>query len=331
MLFNMFFRAFFVLYPDYGLVKDGRPDLRLVHQLYWVVLSSFILVNHAVLPLSFLIKGNFPEGTGPGRVCLGLARQQGKDNVKLMIMQFMTPLLVTIFNGYVCWRVRRFMRGHCPKGRMSCIGVYRRNVITLKETSRILYLLCFSSFIDSVIQAVFPNLDKIFKGNVLFWIWNIKGLSFNEGLFLTLPLFLEIPIESAPSKGKPYFYVSPPKCLLPRRPSQSFLTSCSSCVLPPSKPSTSSKMTMIEANDRNAGRKQTGLILSVRSASPLSTLPPPQPSSFSERTGVPKDEKSSKLVLSIPNNKPRNDFCKKYRTTFYCKQHNQVERVEPEP
>ena len=345
MLFNMFFRAFFVLYPDYGLVKDGQPDLRLVHQLYWVVFSSFVLVNHSVLPLPFLIKGNFPEGTGPGRVCLGLARQQGKDNAKLTIMQFMTPLLVTIFNWYICWRVRRFMRGHCPRGRMSCIGVYRRNVITLKETSSLLYILCFSSFIDSVIQAVFPNLDKILEGRVLFWMWNIKGISFNEGLFLTLPLFLDIPFESEATKGKTDFYVSVPNLLLPRPPTQSLLTPCSmpySSVLPPNEPSTSSEMIMNGAGDRNhATRKQTGVILSVRPASPQSQSPSSstpttsRPLSLSERKGVPKDTilsgKSSKLVLSIPTNKPRSDFGKTYRTTFYCKRHNQVERVESQP
>ena len=215
------------------------------------------------------------------------------------------------------------MRGHCPKGKLSCIGVYRRNVITLKETSRLIFILCFSSFIDSVIQAVFPNLDKILDGKVLFWIWNIKGISFNEGLFLTLPLLLEIPIESEPTKGKPYFYVSAPDLLLPRPPNLSSHPMPSSCVrLPPSKPSTSSKMTMNEAEVGNPGRKETGLILSTSTA--------PQPSSSSERKGFPKGEKSSKLMLSIPTNKPRNDFCKKYRTTYYCKRHNQVERVESE-
>ena len=110
MLFNIAFRSFFILHPDYGLVKDGQPDLHLVHQLYWVVLCSFILVNHTVLPLSFLIKGNFPEGTGPGRLCLGLARRQSQDNAKLTIMQFITPFLVTTFTIYITWRVRRFIK-----------------------------------------------------------------------------------------------------------------------------------------------------------------------------------------------------------------------------
>ena len=334
MLFNVFFRAFFIVFPDYGLVKDGRPDLRLVHQLYWVVFVSFVLVFHSVLPLSFLVKGNFPEGTGPGRVCLGLARQQTQDNAKLTILQFMTPLLVAISNSYACWRVRRFLRDHCPRGRMSCIGVYRRNVITLKETSKLLYILCFSSFIDSVIQAVFPNLDKILEGKVLFWIWNIKGISFNEGLFLTLPLFLEIPFECKPPNERANFYVSAPKILLARSPT---LTSHPLPIAPafsdaplPSKPSTSSGMTLHGAQDRNQGTsKQTGRILFVRSQSSLSQSPsPPPPSkSFSERKGSPKGGKSSNK-LSIPSNKPRNDVGKKYRTTFYCKRHNQVERVE---
>ena len=275
---------------------------------------------------------------------MGSAREQTHDNAKLTIMQFMSPLLVTIFNSYGCWRVRRFIRGHCPRGRMSCIGVYRRNVITLKETSILLNILCCSSVIDSVIQAVFPNLDKILEGKVLFWIWNIKGISFNEGLFLTLPLFLEIPFECKPPNERGNFYVSAPKILVPRSPT---LTSHPLPIAPPpskpiapafsdaplpSKPSTSSGMTLHGAQDRNQGTsKQTGRILFVRSQSSLSQSPsPPPPSkSFSERKGSPKGGKSSKkLTLSIPSNKPRDDVGKKNRTTFYCKWHNQVERVE---
>ena len=316
MLFNIFFRAFFILYPDYGLVKDGQPDLRLVHQLYWVVLSSFILVNHAVLPLSFLIKGTFPEGTGPGRLCLGLGNmtkdemsphQQTQDNAKLTIMQFMTPLLVTIFNCYVCWRVRRFVRGHCPRGRLSCIGVYRRNVITLKETSSLLYILCFSSFIDSAIQAVFPNLDKVLDGKVLFWIWNLKGISFNEGLFLTLPIFFDIPFEGNPSKGKVDFYVLPPRELLPRPPD---LTSSYSLLFP-----------VLSASQISSSSSSPGTLS--------------QPLSICERKDVMKETifsgKSSQLMLSIPTNQHCNHLNKKYRTTFYCRQHHQIERIKSQP
>ena len=365
MLFNIIFRAFFVLYPDYGLVKDGRPALRLVHQLYWVVLSSFILVNHTVLPLSFLIKGTFPEGTGPGRLCLGLGGQQTQDSTKVTIMQFMTPLLAAIVNCYVCWMVRRFIRGHCPGGRLSCIGVYRRNVISLKETSGLLYTLCLSSFIDSVIQAIFPNRGENLQGKILFWVWNIKGISFNEGLFLILPIFFDIPIESEASKVKRPFYVrAPPKLLLPRPPNPAFrLPSPSSPVLPTTKPSStgssSSTMKTYGIEDKNRTSKQSGFILFVKPASPSSPSSPSfqtcsEPVSISERKSISmrKDaladhiERSGKsdnkqmlsiqtnkpkLLLSIPTNKPHDEFCKRYRTMFYCKQHNQIERFESQP
>ena len=256
MLFNMVFRSFFILHPDYGLVKDGRPDLHLVHQLYWVALCAFILVNHSVLPLSFLIKGNFPEGTGPGRLCLVLARGQSQDNAKLTIMQFITPFLVTTFTIYITWRVRRFLKGHCPRGRMSCIGVYRRNVITMKETTRLLYILCLSSFIDAVIQTAFPNLEQIMESRDLFWIWNIKGIAFNEGLFLILPLVLDVPYESEPLTEKASFYVSPPKILVPRSPCRTYSTDrFATAAAVSSKP-----------NMKLDNQNHTGLILMVRPA-----------------------------------------------------------------
>ena len=348
MLHAIIFRAFFILLPDYGLVKDGRPDLRLVHQLYWLALTSFVLVSHSILPLSFLIKGIFPEGTGPGRVCLiGLAMEQNQETAKFTIMQFMDPLLVAIANSYACWRVRRFLRGHCPRGRMSCIGDYRRNVITLKETSNLLHILCFSALIDSVMMAVFPDLDKILEGKVLFWIWNIKGILFNEGLFLTIPLFLDIPLETEVTEGKTVFYVSAPSLpLIPRQPTRPTLTSYSSApsssssvVVLPNEPSTSFKINGAEER-YHARSKQTGLILFVRSASPLSTSPSPSPTPppptkprlFSGRKCVSKAGKTSKKIKSsIPAHQPHNALGKKYRTTFYCKWHQQVERVESQP
>ena len=39
-----------------GLVEGGQPNLRLFNQLYWTILSSFLLVLHAIFPLPNLIR-----------------------------------------------------------------------------------------------------------------------------------------------------------------------------------------------------------------------------------------------------------------------------------
>ena len=126
----------------------------------------------------------------------------------------------------------------------------------MKETTRLLYILCLSSFIDAVIQTAFPDLEQIMESKDLFWIWNIKGISFNEGLFLILPLVLDVPYESEPSKEKASFYVSPPKMLVPRSPCRTFSTDrYATAVAVSSKP----KMKLDNQN-------HTGLILFVRPA-----------------------------------------------------------------
>ena len=43
-----------------GLVLDGRPNLKLFNQLYWLITLAFVVVGHVVYPLPQLISGTFP-------------------------------------------------------------------------------------------------------------------------------------------------------------------------------------------------------------------------------------------------------------------------------
>ena len=124
-------------------MREGRPDLRLFHQLYWIIVCSKLLVAYFVFPGASILQGTFPSETVAGRVCLLLpagssgssAFYQG-ESYKLNMFRLFFPLLNIFTVIYLRFRVKRFMSELCPRKQMSCIGVYKRNVISLQTTIR---------------------------------------------------------------------------------------------------------------------------------------------------------------------------------------------------
>ena len=213
--FSFLFRTFLILHPDRGLVRNGRPNLRLFHQLYWVVVSSFLLVFQIILPGSSIYKGSFPGGTKGGRICLVHAVKQesdlGGEGHKITLMQLAFPTVGVIFIIYLTQKIRCFLHRLCPKRKFSCIGVYQRNIISFQLTWKWLLIWIFSSIFDVIFQGILAEQG----GSISFWIWNIKGIIFNEGLHFILPLMLTIPNEE---QVKPQnFYIRSSSVLEPRR------------------------------------------------------------------------------------------------------------------
>ena len=111
------------------------------------------------------------------------------------------------------------MRNHCPLGRMSCIGRYRRNVLTLKQTMAWVVLWCLSGIADICLQALFIHHKDQWSRETLFWIWNAKGFLANEGLHILIPFALSVPTDGgSKTSSSTGFYVRKPSVLVPRRP-----------------------------------------------------------------------------------------------------------------
>ena len=207
-------------------VREGRPDLRLFHQLYWIIVCSELLVMYIVFPGAPILQGNFPSETVPGRVCLLLQTASRtssafyeSESYKLNMFRLFFPSLNIVIIIYLRFRVKRFMSELCPRKQMSCIGVYKRNVIGLQTTINwliswnILVLLEYGFHTLLAVQG-----DQLSRETV-FWIWNVKSFLFNEGLHFVLPLLLEVPNSSLDRKkiGKDTFYARKTGSLEPRR------------------------------------------------------------------------------------------------------------------
>ena len=135
-------------------------------------------------------------------------------------MPFCLHLMVTI-TCCLSLQVNRLLARLCPSRKMSCIGFYRRNMLTFTETKLLIYWFCLNSFIAVLLQNSFKleglEISKIAR----FWVWNIKAVLFNEGIFIGLPFFLLDPIDTVFKKRN--FYMRLPSTLDPRRPQQASL------------------------------------------------------------------------------------------------------------
>ena len=124
------------------------------------------------------------------------------------------------FSLTVFFQVNNWSRGVCPKRQMSCIGKFRRNLVTMRET---LYFYLFEKLVfllDVALLAISDNLTP----EALFWAHNTLMLLQFIGRMGFYSLIIHapdskmnsvLPATAAESK----FYVLTSKFLEPRRPS----------------------------------------------------------------------------------------------------------------
>ena len=175
------------------------------------------------MPLNYLYKGTFPSGHRSGKYCLLMSHElesktSRTDVWRFEFQQIGLPVLELLWIFWFKWRVARFMRDLCPRNKRSCIGVYRRNVITFNQTFNFMLFWCFYSSFDFLLQSNLWKLDGIYSRTTLFWIWNAKGFIFTDLLQFFLPFTLYIPSKEKRATKTPTFFVTYPSTIKPRRP-----------------------------------------------------------------------------------------------------------------
>ena len=207
-----------MLYAD-GFVKKGQLDLKLFRQLYWLAWSTFVVIELIVFAGTPIFRGNIYQSNSRGRICALLANQDDvlddqEDSVKTSYTKF--GLIVQLFYTIrFVRRIRRFVKGQCPRNILSSIGKYRRNVANL-----------YWEFWCSVLWSFFPSIDftlrKISMAYIPHFAFFVNFVLIDSVLYLFfIVLFLalcqsDIPSKAEMSKKRP-FYVTDPKRLEPRR------------------------------------------------------------------------------------------------------------------
>ena len=212
LFFSVSFRFILVVHSEKGLVKNGRLNLVLFRQLFWVAVCPFLAISHVISPLSSLLKGTFPSDSQAGRICL-LESSQG--SMKGSQIQAAFQLIMMCFTVYNNWRVKMFLSKKCPRNTLSCIGKFKRNVLSFKQTTVWVLFLCFSGLSSLLVFLLASFILESLSTEQMFWIWNIRSFLCFEGLHFVLPLFLKIPSNVEITRP---FFITKSKRLEPRRP-----------------------------------------------------------------------------------------------------------------
>ena len=193
------------------------------------------------------------------------------------------------------------MRSFCPLGRRSCIGRYRRNVLTLKQTMAWVLLWCLSGIVDICLQTVFIFYKEEWTSETIFWIWNIKGAASNEVFHILIPFALSVPTDEG-SENSSDFYVEKPSILVPRRPFKESLRNPCKRILVQQYVGTPAPLSK-KKEERNPKERYKDKVL-TRKESPLI------------------EAQNEKMILSIPNLSQERVF----PCILYCKVH-QSQRI----
>ena len=222
MVFGLVFRYVLIRYSSRGLVIRGKPELRLLHQLYWLIFWAVFCCIFFFYPIARIISGTFIDSRF-AKMCL-LHPLEVDDTFRMGRMATLCiPLLAETYNQLMSWRVRKVLARTCPKNTMASIGKYRRNLMTYKQTSVSVTCFLIYSFLQNFLLIIAASTSTL-SPTALFWICNFFKIFFVEVLLcILLPLTLTIPWKHNKHTGQ--FYVrktegvlEPRRCVEGRQP-----------------------------------------------------------------------------------------------------------------
>ena len=163
---NVAFRFFLVLYAE-GFVKRGNLEVKLLKQIYWLVWVVLVIIGLIPFAIAPIVVGDFPRDKFRAELCLGIASSDGENtngSSHLFLRNFLQPqfamALMAFYMVRFVHRVKKFVRGQWPRGKMSAIGKYQRNVIDLNTTYVIALILHCFTFVIKFLRQPTQNLDK---------------------------------------------------------------------------------------------------------------------------------------------------------------------------
>ena len=151
-------------YADRGLVYNGYPNVKLLNYLYWISLLTYVSYSYGVFPLSQQLRGEFPQNSIKGQICMKIDFQLDEMNTKHRVKTFTMPTLATIFAFLFMKTINDYVKGQSLKMKTFSQfgGKHQRNMFTL--TQNIFYLsfcICFI-FLDNGLITLL----QLFRGNI---------------------------------------------------------------------------------------------------------------------------------------------------------------------
>ena len=87
--------------------------------------------------LSGAIQQHELPGSTQGRICCLLADEADKRNEDIFKRNIwaLTLCMPCAYNVYFARKIKKYLHGHCPNMRLSCIGKYPRNAMSYKASA----------------------------------------------------------------------------------------------------------------------------------------------------------------------------------------------------
>jgi hypothetical protein len=200
-------------------VPDPRPDLFLKGVLYWLVFAAVIAFTMAQFPLKALLRWKLPTDLDVFQICMlvKITKTEG-DNYKGLLLSVAINMITFIHTIIFHRRSQKFVRKLCPAGKMSCIGRYNRNVISLKTTA----VLAVSVTAQAIAYQFLLLIFQFLTPDTAFFLDSIFLTVFCDIFYVCLGIALmrrDMPTITE-SKRRTQFYVTKPIKIEPRsRPS----------------------------------------------------------------------------------------------------------------
>ena len=214
--FSFLWRTFLILHAK-GFIRNGKLNLTLFGQLFWIISIAFMTIAYSVYPGSMFITGSFARQS---IICLlgSLDEKTGSDRPKMMGVLLISCLNQTFFVLYFSWKTKRLLKTFGPNNKMTCIGKYRRNAVNYRESAVASVAWSMFNILDVSLVAAckYLNLGRntIFFVDRFMWVILFEIFSF----FIMCKICCrEMPCHSEPPKPA-QFYVHSPLVLVPRRP-----------------------------------------------------------------------------------------------------------------
>ena len=191
-LFSHTFRSVLIRFAERGLVLQGKPNLKLFKQLFWLILIPYCCVGMMMAPLFSILSGRFTE-VFSAKVCilsplpsLSPFDQDPKKIVTQHIVPLIIPLLNLAYGQYLDYKVRRYFR---PNQKMFSFGNYKRNFITFEENGKYIQINFWYTLLTNLVLNIFFLNGEMFSLNPqkLSWVqnfWNFLYLDIFHGLYL---------------------------------------------------------------------------------------------------------------------------------------------------
>ena len=190
-LFSHTFRTVLIRFPDRGLVFQGRPNLKLFNQLFWLILIPYCCIGIMMAPLLSIMSGRFTQ-VFVAKICIlspSFKEASNHDPKKIMthhIVPLIVPFLHLGYCQYLNYKVRQCFR---PNQKMYSFGNYKRNLITFEENMKYLKI----NFVYALLTHLVLNI-LLFNGEMfsltpekMSWVqnvWNFLYLDIFHGLVL---------------------------------------------------------------------------------------------------------------------------------------------------